>query len=82
MTVATLDIPRAADLRPVRRAAGLGGGKPYIGPKVQVHIPEEDYDAVIDLMQERGLREDEWSDALRAVFAAGVSALGLRRGGE
>jgi hypothetical protein len=73
-----LDIPRAAELRPaVRRGIG---GRPYIGPKVQVNVPEAHYDAVIDLMQAQGLREEQWADALRVVFAAGVEALGLCRG--
>lgn len=68
-----LEIPRAAQLRPpVRRGIG---GRPYIGPKVQVNIPEEHYDAVLNIMEERGLSEEDWADALRFVFAAGVAAL-------
>lgn len=73
-----VSIPRAAELRTPRR--GLGG-KPYIGPKVQVHIPEMDYDAVIDEMEARGWSEDRYPEMLREVFAAGVAALGLPRGG-
>lgn len=65
----TITIPRAAELRPPRRGAG---GRTYIGPKVQVNIPEEQYDAVVDLMEAEGV---EWADALRTVFAAGVDAL-------
>lgn len=68
----TLEIPRAAELRPPRRGTG---GRPYIGPKVQFAAPEEHYDFVIDLMERKGLTEDQWSDTLREVFAAGVSAL-------
>lgn len=67
-----LSIPRAAELRPPRRGSG---GRPYIGPKVQFAAPEADYDFVLDLMEAQGLREDQWSDTLRAVFSAGVSAL-------
>lgn len=74
-TATKLDIPRAAELRPNRRGVG---GKPYIGPKVQMHVPGEHYDAVLDLMEQRGWGEDRYADALREVFAAGVSAL---RGG-
>lgn len=78
--MSVLEIPRAADLRPpVRRGIG---GRPYIGPKVQVNVPEAHYDAVIALMERHGLREEQWADALRAVFAAGVAALGLCRGEE
>lgn len=72
-SVTRLAIPRAADLRPPRRGAG---GKPYIGPKVQFHTPEAHYDFVIELMEANGLREDQWADTLRAVFSAGVNALG------
>lgn len=72
-TVARLDIPRAAELRPTRRTGGVG--RPYIGPKVQVNVPEAHYDAVIDIMEANSLTEDQWADTLRAVFAAGVSAL-------
>jgi hypothetical protein len=70
-----MTIPRAADLRPHRRGAG---GKPYIGPKVQVNIPPEHYDFVLDLMEREGMGDDRWADALRAVVAAGVTALGFR----
>jgi hypothetical protein len=72
MLATTLDIPRAADLRQPRRGHG---GKPYIGPKVQFHAPEEDYDAVIAYMERLGLKEEQWADTLRAVFSAGVQVL-------
>lgn len=78
-TRSSITIPRAADLRTgPRRGAG---GKPYIGPKVQVHIPEWVYDAVLDGMEARGLGDDDYPEMLREVFAAGVTALGLPRGG-
>lgn len=74
----TFSIPRAAELRAPRR--GLGG-KPYIGPKIQVHVPDSDYDAVLDEMQARGWSDEAYPEMLREVFAAGIVALGLRRGG-
>lgn len=72
-TVARLEIPRAAELRPASRTGR--SGRPYIGPKVQVNLPEEHYDAVIGLMEKEGMTEDQWADALRSVFAAGLTAL-------
>lgn len=73
MSVATrLNIPRAAELRPPRRG---NGGRPYIGPKVQVNIPEEEYDTIIDMMEANGLVEEQWAEMLRAVFSAGVECL-------
>lgn len=69
-----LDIPRAAELRPPRRGTG---GRPYIGPKVQVNVPEAHYDFVLELMEKQGLTEEQWADTLRAVFAAGVTVLGF-----
>lgn len=53
--------------------------KPYIGPKVQVHVPEADYDAIIDEMEARGWTEENYPDMLREVFAAGVQALKIQR---
>lgn len=77
-TISSITIPRAADLRGPRRGPG---GKPYIGPKVQVHIPEEVYDAILNGMEQRGMGDDDYPDMLREVFAAGVAALNLPRGG-
>lgn len=74
-----LDIPRAADLRPTRRGVG---GKAYIGPKVQMHVPGEHYDFVLELMEARGWGEDRYAEALREVFAAGVELAGARLRGE
>lgn len=70
--VATLDIPRAAEFRPPRRGPG---GKPYIGPKMQFHAPEEHWDFVIEYMERKGYSEDQWSQACREVFAEGVTCL-------
>lgn len=70
--MSSLTIPRAAELRPPRRGAG---GRRYIGPKVQVNIPEEQYDFVLAYMEEKGYSEEQYPDALREVFAAGVDCL-------
>lgn len=78
MQSTALLIPRASDLRPQRRP-GVGGRR-YIGPKIQANIPEEHYDFVLDLMEQRGWTEERWPEALREVFAAGVAA--IERGGE
>lgn len=72
------DIPRATQLRPPRRRAG---GREYIGPKIQVNVPEDDYDFVVDLMKERKWGQERWADALREVFAAGVGVLRSSPGG-
>jgi len=65
----SVDVPRAEELRLPRRASG---GRRYIGPKIQVNVPAEQYDFAIDYMEANGL---EYADALREVFAAGVAAL-------
>lgn len=74
MQVAQDYLPRAAELRPGRRR-DTGGGRPYIGPKVQVNVPDEQYDFVVDLMRSRGWGVERFPDALREVFAAGVASL-------
>lgn len=50
-------------------------GRPYIGPKIQVKIPEEQYYWIEDELERRGLRDEDWPDLLREVVAAGVDAL-------
>ena len=73
MTTTALAIPRAADLRPARRPGTAG--RPYIGPKVQVNIPDEHYDFILDTMERRGWTEAQYADMLREVIAAGVEVV-------
>jgi hypothetical protein len=80
MSAIALAIPRAAELRPARRT--VSGGRPYIGPKVQFNVPPDEYDFVLDMMEEYGWTEERYPEALREVFAAGVAALRAARGGE
>jgi hypothetical protein len=68
-----LEIPRAEELRPPRR--GGPGGRPYIGPKVQVNIPDEHYNFVLDTMENRGWTEAQYADMLREIIARGIQAL-------
>lgn len=63
---------RAEQLRPQRRT-GAPGGRPYIGPKVQFCMPEEDYNFVIEMVEERGA--ESYPEVLREVMSAGVAAL-------
>lgn len=51
------------------------GGKPYIGPKVQAHVPPEDWEVIDHIKREGGLSA---SDALRAVVAEGAAILRQR----
>lgn len=76
-----LTIPRAEALREQRAPRRGAGGRPIIGPKVQVHIPDEQYNAILDEMEVRGWGDEDYPDMLREVVAAGVVALGLLRGG-
>lgn len=48
------------------------GGKEYIGPKGQAHIPEEHWEVINYLMERDGMTQ---ADALRAVVAEGASVL-------
>lgn len=48
------------------------GGKPYIGPKGQAHIPPGDWEVINHLMEERELSQ---ADAIREVVAAGAAVL-------
>lgn len=56
-------------------------GRPYIGPKVQVNVPQEEYDAVLQVMKERGWTMEDYPDMQREVYSLGVAAL-LARGEE
>lgn len=58
--------------------------KPYIGPKVQVHVYETDYNVLIEEMERRGWGKADYPDMLREVFRAGVAAVsvGAPRGEE
>jgi len=58
-----------------RRAAGSGPGRPYIGPKVQTHIPQPAKDWVKEEAQRRGVPEAEVN---REVFLAGLATVGAR----
>jgi hypothetical protein len=47
-------------------------GRPGVGPKVQVHVPKEEYDFVTEVQQELGI---PLPDLQREVYSLGVSAL-------
>lgn len=48
------------------------GGRPYIGPKAQAHVPPEDWEVIDYFMKSEGMSQ---SDAVRVVVAAGAEAL-------
>lgn len=48
------------------------GGRPYIGPKGQTHIPMEDWEVIEHIMKRDNLNQ---ADALRVVVAAGAASL-------
>lgn len=49
-------------------------GRPTIGPKIQVHIPEEDHDWIVREYRRAGLGEEDWPELLREVVSAGIAA--------
>lgn len=71
----SITIPRAAELRAPRRGYG---GKPYIGPKVQAHVPEDDYDGILEVMEARGWCDEQYPDMVREVISRGLASI---RGG-
>jgi hypothetical protein len=48
------------------------GGKEYIGPKGQAHIPDRDWEVIKHLMENDGLGQ---ADAIRFVVAEGAAVL-------
>lgn len=55
------------------RGRGAGPGRPYIGPKVQTHVPDPVKDLVKEEAARRGVPEAEVN---REVFLAGLATVG------
>lgn len=63
-----------------RRPRPRRAGRRYIGPKIQVNVPEEVHDFIVREHRLRGMREEEWPDLLREVFAKGAAAIRAENG--
>lgn len=56
----------------MENAVATRQGRPYIGPKAQTHIPQEEMDWILE---ETRRRQVLYADMLREVVSAGIAAL-------